>query len=225
MLLAIENLFTTEETAAIRHSLAQGVWQDGTTTAGDIARNVKQNLQLDHNSDIAKQLQALIVERLQQHPTFISAALPARFFPPRFNCYQNGGFYGLHVDNAIMGLGTAEQIRTDVSATLFLNSPDAYEGGELQIETRYGLQSVKLPEGDLIVYPSTSLHQVTPVTSGQRLASFMWMQSLVKDPAEREMLFEMDQSIQTLGAKLGTDHDEVARLGQLYHNLLRKWSE
>ncbi|WP_369857155.1 Fe2+-dependent dioxygenase [Candidatus Thalassolituus haligoni] len=224
MLLPIDTLLTPQEVHYCRQQLAAGPWQDGSLTAGTLAVQVKRNLQLDDHSEQALQLRQLILGKLQSHPLFVSATLPSRYFPPKFNCYQDGGHYGLHVDNAILALGSPEQLRSDVSCTLFLNSPDEYDGGELVIETRYGAQQVKLEAGSLIIYPSTSLHQVLPVTAGQRICSFFWIQSLIRDAHQREMLFELDQSVQALTVALGEGDAEVSRLSQLYHNLLREWA-
>ncbi|MCY0966915.1 Fe2+-dependent dioxygenase [Parathalassolituus penaei] len=224
MLLPIESLLSAEEVQQCRQLLFASEWQDGAATAGGLARTVKNNFQLDDNSDNARRLQDFVLHRLRQHPTFVSATLPEHIYPPKFNLYQNGGHYGQHVDSAVMTLASGQVLRTDVSATLFLCDPDDYDGGELQIETRYGMQSVKLPAGSLILYPSHSLHQVTPVTRGQRLCSFFWIQSLVRDSHNRELLFDLDQSIQSLTITHGNGHEDVVRLSQIYHNLLRQWS-
>ena len=224
MLIPIEQVITRESVEHLRQLLGQGEWLDGRRTAGGIARSVKENLQLDETSELAQQLSRSVIDAVRQHPLFISAALPDEFFPPRFNCYQGGGTYGLHTDGSIMTLNNGRMIRTDVSATLFLSDADEYEGGELAIDTPFGAQEVKLNAGDLILYPSTSLHEVRPVTSGQRLASFFWVQSLVSDATRREILFDIDQSIQTLATDLGPDNDEVRRLSGVYHNLMRQWA-
>lgn len=224
MLLPIESLLTPEEVQQARQLLFAGEWLDGASSAGGLARGVKNNFQFNDSSDTAQRLQEFIVHRLRQHPTFVSATLPQHIYPPKFNLYQNGGHYGQHVDSAVMTLSSGQVLRTDISATLFLTEPDDYDGGELQIETRYGIQSVKLPAGSMILYPSHSLHQVTPVTRGQRLCSFFWIQSLVRDSQNRELLFELDQSIQSLTIANGPDNDDVVRLSQIYHNLLRQWS-
>ena len=166
----------------------------------------------------------VITQAVKQHPLFVSATLPHTVFPPRFNCYQDGGHYGLHIDGSVMTLPDGRLMRSDVSATLFLSDADEYEGGELSIETQFGAQEVKLNAGDIIVYPSSSLHEVKPVTQGKRIASFFWVQSMVADPTQREQLFELDQSIQILTAQRGRDDNEVRRLSGLYHNLLRGWA-
>ena len=224
MLLPIPEILSKDEVQQFHQHLDAASWQDGTLTAGGQAALVKSNLQLDDNADLTQQLSQTLLKRLASHPAFISAALPNKIFPPKFNCYQKGGHYGLHVDNAIMALSDGQSLRTDVSATLFFSEPEDYEGGELMIETQYGAQSVKLPAGDLIVYPSTSLHEVKAVTKGRRISSFFWVQSLVKDSQQREQLFELDQSIQVLTMERGQDDNEVRRLTGIYHNLVRSWS-
>jgi PKHD-type hydroxylase len=226
MLIPIEGLFTKEEVATFRTHLEAAEWLDGGKTAGSLAASVKRNLQLDDASDTAIALGNEILRRLGHHPLFISAALPAKILPPKFNRYQGGGTYGAHVDSSLMGIpGTREQLRTDLSATIFFSEPDEYEGGELQIETPFGMQEVKLAAGDMILYPSSSLHQVTPVTSGARISSFFWIQSMVKDEAERTLLFDLDQSIQAITAAHGKVEPSLLKLTGVYHNLLRKWVE
>lgn len=223
MLLPIENIISAEDASRLRQVIEKEEWLDGKRTAGSLAATVKSNLQLNETSKTAQHLSQVIADAVQQHPLFVSASLPKSVFPPRFNCYQNGGHYGLHVDNSIMTLPNGSSMRTDVSATLFLNNADDYEGGELSIETQYGAQEIKMNAGDLILYPSTSLHEVKPVTSGKRLAAFFWIQSMVANPVQREQLFELDQSIQVLTQERGSDDNEVRRLSGLYHNLLRGW--
>jgi PKHD-type hydroxylase len=224
MLLPIEHIIRPEDAARLQQAVESETWVDGKRTAGSQSTNVKSNLQLNEQSDVAIQLGKVISDAVQQHPLFVSAALHNTIFPPRFNCYQNGGHYGLHIDSAIMNLPNGQAMRTDLSATLFLNNADEYEGGELSIETQYGTQDIKMNAGDLILYPSTSLHQVMPVTSGKRLAAFFWIQSMVPDSTQREQLFELDQSIQILTQDRGSDDSEVRRLSGLYHNLLRGWA-
>lgn len=226
MLLPIEQILNQDELQPIRQRLQEAQWQDGQITAGTQAAGVKNNLQLDNQSELAISLGQQILSRLSQHPVFMSAALPDKFVPPRFNCYQNGGQYGMHVDNAIMFLSNPHEIvRTDLSATLFLSEPDEYDGGELMIETEYGAQAIKLAAGDLILYPSTSLHRVTPVTKGARIAAFFWVQSMVRDAQYRSLLFDLDQSIQNLTVERGNQDSEVQRLTGIYHNLVRSWAE
>jgi len=224
MLLTIPEVLSKDEVAQFRAHLDTAPWQDGKLTAGGQAKLVKANQQLDDNDELTKHLSQSLLSRLGAHPTFISASLPNKIFPPKFNQYQHGGNYGLHVDNSIMSLASGESLRTDVSATLFFSEPDEYEGGELTIETQYGAQAVKLNAGDLVIYPSTSLHQVKPVTQGSRISAFFWVQSLVKKSDQREQLFELDQSIQVLTMDRGADDFEVKRLTGIYHNLLRGWS-
>lgn len=225
MLLPIPEILNAEEVNQFRKRIDQATWQDGKLSAGSQATLVKSNQQLDDSNELTQNLSNNILQRLQTHPTFVSATLPYKLFPPRFNRYQNGGHYGLHVDSSIMTTASQETIRTDVSATLFLSNADEYEGGELMIETQYGAQEVKLNAGDLIVYPSTSLHEVKPVTKGNRICVILWVQSLVRSSQYLEILFELDQSIQTLTLERGVEDGEVRRLSGVYHNLLRQWSE
>lgn len=224
MLLPIENVLSQEEAQAVQQQLQQGPWRDGRGSAGPQAVKVKQNQQLDSTSKLASELGDFIQQRLQTHPLFISAALPKKIYPPMFNCYQDGGHYGLHVDSAIM-LTPTGSLRTDLSATLFLSDGQAYDGGELCIETQYGAQRVKLNAGDLLLYPATSLHQVEAVTRGRRLCAVFWIQSLVRSSEQRSLLFDLDQSIQALGSARGTQDQEVRRLSGIYHNLLRQWAD
>lgn len=223
MLIPIENFLNKQTVKKFRESLEDTSWEDGKNTAGGQAQQLKSNLQLASEDPIGKQLGQHILNILAQHPIFISAALPKKIFPPKFNNYQNNGHYGLHIDNAIMYLPDNEVMRTDLSATLFLSEPEEYSGGELCIETQYGIQEVKLPAGDMILYPSTSLHQVKPVTSGKRISSFFWIESLISDSHQREILFDLDQSIQALRNE--NTHNEVSRLTGIYHNLVRKWAQ
>lgn len=225
MMLRIPSLLTPDEVRDCRQALEQATWQDGRTTAGSLAVKVKSNLQLPIDSPIAAQLGHLILDRLGRNPRFLSAALPLRVLPPRFNRYEGGGTYGNHIDNALFVIpGTAIKVRTDVSTTVFFSDPEEYEGGELIVEDTYGHQSVKLAAGDAIVYPGTSLHRVNPVTRGTRYASFFWTQSLVKSDEQRRLLFDLDQSIQQLTVD-HPDHAKLSALSGTYHNLLRMWSE
>lgn len=225
MLLHIPKLLTPEEVHQCRDILENADWEDGKKTAGYLAINVKENQQLPIDHPATRQLSDFLLKILYNNPSFISAALPARILPPRFNRYEGGGTYGYHIDNAIFPHPqTGQQIRTDISSTIFFSDPDEYEGGELVIEDTYGTQSLKLDAGDMIVYPGTSLHKVNPVTSGTRLASFFWTQSLVRQAHQRRLLWELDQSIQTL-AQQDTDQAELARLSGVYHNLIREWGE
>lgn len=225
MLLQIPNVLTPEQVAYARERLQAAEWVDGRVTAGHQSVQVKRNLQLPEGSAVARELGELILSALERNALFVSAVLPRQVFPPLFNCYQGGMDFGNHVDNAIRMLpGSGAPLRTDVSATLFFCDPDEYDGGELLIEDTYGVQQVKLPAGDMVIYPSTSLHRVTPVTRGARLASFFWIQSLVRDDAQRTLLFDLDTSIQ----QLNRDHPEhPARISLTgsYHNLLRMWAD
>ena len=225
MLISIEKILTKDEVRHFRHHLDQAQWEDGLQTAGTLAGQVKRNLQLADGAEPATSLGNHILRTLAKHPEFISAALPQRIYPPKFNCYRGGGSYGAHVDSALMTVpGTDVTVRTDVSATLFLAEPDEYEGGELEVEGPFGVQSVKLEAGDMVLYPSTSLHRVTPVTRGARIASFFWIQSLVQDEGARTLLYDLDQSIQSLTASGRRDDPDVLRLTGVYHNLLRRWA-
>lgn len=225
MMFHIEGLLDKNEVAKMRQLLAEACWTDGRATVGPQGARVKQNRQLPVDSPLAVQLGEFILQKLYQHPQFLAAALPYRTVPPLFNSYAGGEHYGLHVDGAIRQLpGSSLSLRTDLSSTLFLSEPDEYDGGELQVMDTYGAHEVKLPAGDLILYPSTSLHQVLPVTRGERICSFFWTQSLVKNDMQRSMLFELDGHIQALRAQLG-DSAEVFGLTGHYHNLLRQWSE
>ncbi|ROZ85566.1 Fe2+-dependent dioxygenase [Pseudomonas neustonica] len=226
MIIVIPAVFSASEVSKIRSHLDAAEWQDGSTTAGSQAQQVKHNQQLALDNKIAQQLGDVIINTLSQQPTFVSAALPLRIFPPMFNRYRTGNTYGLHVDNAIRYVpGNPTPIRTDLSATLFLCDPQEYEGGELVIEDNFGSQRIKLNAGDLVLYPSTSLHTVTPVSDGARTCAVFWLQSMVRSNQQRETLFELDQSVQSLTAELGAGHDDVVRLSGVYHNLIRQWAD
>lgn len=225
MLLHIPQVLSKAEVQQFRQALQQASWTDGRATAGPQGAQVKQNRQLPVDSALGRELGAFILQRLYQHPQFLAAAIPHRTVPPLFNAYQGGEHYGLHVDGAIRILpGSTLSLRTDVSSTLFLSEPEEYDGGELQIMDTYGEHQVKLPAGDLILYPSTSLHQVLPVTRGERVCSFFWSQSQIRDDAKRALLYTLDQQIQRLRGQLG-DSSEVLALTGHYHNLLRMWAE
>jgi len=225
MLLTIPALLSPDEVREARAMLESAAWQDGKATAGHRAAGVKSNLQLPLDSPEGKKLGDLIIDRLSRHPQFIAATLPLRILPPRFNRYEGGGTYGSHVDNAIFPIpGTALRVRTDISSTLFLSAPDSYEGGELVVEDLYGPQRVKLAAGDMVVYPGSSLHRVEPVTHGVRLAAFFWTQSMVRSDAQRRTLYELDCAIQDLTAD-HPEHGAIDALTNVYHNLLRTWSE
>lgn len=225
MLVHIPRILTPGQSAEALARLSDAEWVDGRATAGPQAARAKDNLQVRDDSPLARELGETIVRALEQNPLFMSAALPKRVFPPLFNRYEEGMAFGAHVDNAIRHVpGSTFRIRTDLSATLFLSAPDEYDGGELVVEDTYGAHRVKLPAGHLILYPATSLHRVTSVTRGARVAAFFWIQSLVKDDGERTLLFELDSSIRELAAG-HPDHPSVVRLTATYHNLLRRWSE
>ena len=225
MMLHIPNVLTREQVIAIRAAIDAADWVDGRATAGSQGAQVKRNRQLPENSPVALEQGRIIEQALAANALYFSAALPARTMAPLFNRYADSETYGLHVDGAARRLAGAQQwMRTDVSSTLFLTDPGDYDGGELVVVDTYGTHEVKLPAGDLILYPSTSLHRVEPVTRGERVSSFFWAQSMVRDDAQRAMLFEMDQTIQRLREKLG-ETDETLTLAGQYHNLLRMWAE
>jgi len=225
MLIQIPNVFDPEHVNAFRERLDAAEWIDGDVTAGHQSRRAKNNMQLAEHDPIAAELGDLIVAALERNSLFVSAALPRKVFPPLFNRYSGGQSFGTHVDNAIRQVtGTEHRVRTDLSATLFLSNPDEYEGGELVIEDNYGVQRVKLTAGSMILYPASSLHHVTPVTSGARVSSFFWIQSMVRDDGERTLLFDLDTSIQRLAAE-APDHPSVIQLTGVYHNLLRRWAD
>lgn len=225
MLLAIPSVLTADQLAETRRLLDAAVWVDGRVTAGHQSARSKDNEQLPEQSEAAQNLGTMIVDALSRNALFISAALPSKVFPPLFNRYSGGQSFGTHVDNAIRQVtGTPHRVRTDLSATLFLSEPDQYDGGELVVEDTYGVQSVKLPAGQLILYPASSLHHIRPVTRGVRLASFFWVQSMVRDDGQRTLLFDLDVGIQRIGAE-GADHPAAVHLTGVYHNLLRRWAD
>jgi PKHD-type hydroxylase len=225
LLLPIPDVLTPEQVAEARQLLEQTDWVDGRVTAGHQSARTKDNMQLPENTPAARQLGEMILNALGQNALFISAALPARVFPPLFNRYEGGQSFGTHVDNAIRQVtGTGHRIRTDLSATLFFSQPEEYDGGELIVEDTYGMHRVKLPAGHMILYPATSLHHVTPVTRGARISSFFWIQSMVRDDGERTLLFDLDVAIQKLNADRRDDPATVQLTG-VYHNLLRRWAE
>lgn len=225
MLLEIPNVLTLAQVNAARALLETAAWVDGKATAGHQGAQVKDNLQLPVESPVAREVGQTILKALRSNPLFTSAALPLHILPPMFNRYSGGQTFGTHVDGSIRVIpGTGQRLRTDLSCTLFLADPDEYDGGELIVEDTYGTKSVKLPAGHMILYPSTSLHQVTPVTRGTRLCSFFWLQSMIRDGGQRALLFDMDVAIQRLGAEQPT-HPSVVQLTGVYHNLLRQWAE
>jgi PKHD-type hydroxylase len=227
MLLHIPNLLDNEEVRILREKLeaAGDAWVDGRATAGHQGAKVKRNLQIVEGSAASLELGGVVLRALERNPLFVSAALPNRVYPPLFNRYEGGMEFGSHVDGALRLLpGSAEKIRTDVSATLFLSAPETYEGGELLVEDQYGLQKAKLPAGDMVLYPATSLHRVTPVTRGARLASFLWVESMVRDDAQRALLFDLDMAIVRL-TRDSPGHPSLVSLTGCYHNLLRMWAQ
>jgi PKHD-type hydroxylase len=225
MLVHISDVLTAEQIASARQALDRAEWVDGRVTAGHQSSRVKYNQQLPEQSPLAEELGDTILTALQRHPLFIAAALPLRVFPPLFNRYEGGGSFGNHVDNSIRQIpGSGHRIRTDLSATLFFSAPDEYEGGELFVEDTYGVHSVKLPAGHMVLYPSSSLHSVRPVTRGARVASFFWIQSMIRDDGQRTLLFDLDTAIQRLNQD-APDHPSAVQLTGVYHNLLRRWAE
>lgn len=226
MIIRIPQLLEARPLAFIRERLATVDWEDGRITAGPEAAKVKHNDQLTEDHPLAKELGEVVLAALARSPLFTSAALPLKVFPPLFNRYAGGGHFGAHIDTAVRLTRQAPfRVRTDLSATLFLADPDSYDGGELVIEDTYGEQAIKLAAGDLLLYPATSLHQVRPVTRGARLASFFWVQSMVRDDDNRRLLYEMDRALMQLRELHPEGHPALVRLTGSYHNLLRKWSE
>lgn len=225
MLLHIPQVLTPPQLSYFQQRLQEADWVDGKVTAGHQSGQVKRNLQLPETSPVARELGELVLAALERNPLFITAALPQRVFPPLFNRYEGGMEFGNHVDNAIRTMsGQSQRVRTDVSSTLFLSAPEDYDGGELLIEDTYGLHSVKLPAGDMVVYPSTSLHRVAAVTRGARVASFFWTQSLIRSDSQRTLLFDLDMAIQRLNQSQA-DQQALVSLTATYHNLLRMWAE
>jgi len=226
VLLHIPEVFTKDEVAALRQTLDAGPWADGNATSGHQSALAKRNTQLPESSPEALEIGLIVRQALEANPMFVSAALPHTIYPPLFNRYAGGEAFGVHVDNAIRQQGrTGVRIRSDLSATLFLSEPEDYDGGELVIEENYGSQSIRLPAGDLVLYPSKSLHRVTPVTRGARVSSFFWLQSLVRDDAARETLFQLDVATQRVNIDKGPQDQAVIELTGVYHNLLRRWAE
>ena len=227
MLLQIPQVLTPEQVAHCRDRLGAAAWADGRITAGYQSAQAKDNAQVPENDPVARELGGLVLEALSRNATFFSAALPQRIYPPLFNRYAGGQSFGFHVDNAIRydrSRGGADAIRTDVSATLFLSAPEDYDGGELVVEDTYGVQRVKLQAGDMVLYPGTSLHKVTPVTRGERIACFFWIQSLLREDAQRRLMFDLDTSIRRLTQDV-PEHPALTQLTGVYHNLLRRWSD
>jgi PKHD-type hydroxylase len=226
MLIQIPQLLAREQVAEVRRAIDSADWIDGNATSGQQAALAKRNRQLPEDSPAAKLAGDLVLAALGRNPLFVAAALPARVWPPMFNRYGVGEQFDIHVDNAVrVKRGGSERLRSDLSATLFLSDPDSYEGGELTVEDTYGAHAVKLAAGDLILYPASSLHHVTPVTAGERVASFFWIQSMVRDEARRRVLFDLDVAVQRLVRELGHGQEAVVALTGTYHNLLRMWVE
>lgn len=229
MLIKIPDVLTAAQVAEAREILDTTDWVDGKVTAGHQSAKAKDNMQLPEGSPAAVKLGAMILEALGKNPLFLSAALPLHVFPPLFNRYAGGQSFGTHVDNAIRQVpGTGHRIRTDLSATLFFAGPDEYDGGELCIEDTYGVQRVKLPAGHMVLYPSTSLHHVTPVTRGARVCSFFWLQSMIRSDEQRTLLFDLDLATQRIAGEFAGQkaaEDSAVQLTGVYHNLLRQWAE
>lgn len=225
MVLQIPDVLSVEQVAYARRLLDAADWVDGRVTAGHQSARVKDNAQLPEEHPVARELGDMVLTALQGNVLFVAAALPLRVFPPLFNRYSSGQAFGNHVDNSIRQLpGTPLRIRTDLSATLFLAERDDYDGGELLVEDTYGVQSVKLPAGHMVLYPASSLHRVAPVTRGARVASFFWIQSMVRDDSARTLLFDLDTAIQRLAVDMPS-HAAVVQLTSVYHNLLRRWAD
>lgn len=222
----IPNVLSKEQVAEFRQMMETANWVGGKVTAGTLSASVKQNQQLSEQDPLTHHLSELVIQAIWKNPVFQAAALPCQIIPPLFNRYDEHESFGFHVDNSIRLIrGTAQQMRTDLSCTLFLSEPEEYDGGDLVIEDTYGYHEVKLPAGDVVLYPATSLHEVSSIIRGTRFASFFWVQSMIRDDTERHMLFNLDQSIQSLRMQLGDQHEEVVKLTNLYHNLMRKWAE
>ena len=225
MLLRIPEVLSAAEVARCRDALATADWADGRITAGYQSAQAKHNLQLPEDSPVAQQLGELVLAALQRNAPFLAAALPLKVFPPLFNRYDGGHGFGSHVDNAVRSVrGTPHRVRTDLSATLFLGAPEDYDGGELVVEDTYGAHAVKLPAGDLLLYPASSLHLVRPVTRGSRVASFFWVQSMVRDDGARTLLYDLDRAVQQVHRDL-PESPAAVQLTGVYHNLLRRWAE
>jgi len=225
MMLHVPNVLAAEQVRDMRARLDAADWLDGKTTVGAQGARVKNNRQLPEHGPLSRELGQIVLDALKASDLFFAAALPLRIVPPLFNRYEGGETYGLHVDGSMRPLPAGEGwLRTDLSCTLFLCEPEDYDGGELEVVDTYGTHEVKLPAGDLILYPSTSLHQVTPVTRGARVCSFFWLQSLIRDNSQRQLLFDLDMNIRKLRTQLG-DSPEVLGLTAHYHNLMRQWAE
>ena len=226
MLTVIPDLLDGTNVGRVRALIESAQWVDGNVTSGHQSALAKRNMQLPEEAPKAQQAGEIILDALGRSPLFIAAALPLKIFPPVFNSYEGGQAFGVHVDNAVrVQASTGFRVRSDLSITVFLEDPQSYDGGELTVETNFGVQQVKLPAGHAVLYPSSSLHRVEPVTRGRRTASFFWLQSMVRDDAARQMMFDLDSSIQALATDLGHDNAQVIRLTGVYHNLLRRWAD
>jgi len=226
MLICIPEVLTKQQVAECRSVIDKATWIDGNATSGQQAAMAKRNMQLPEDSPEARRMGDMILDALAANTLFISAALPRKTFPPLFNSYGVGQTFGVHVDGAIRQIrGTPHRVRTDLAATLFLTEPEDYDGGELTVELAFGAQEVKLPAGDMVLYPASSLHHVQPVTRGTRVSSFFWIESMVRDEGERTLLFDLDNAIQDVGRTQGMDHPAAIKLTGVYHNLLRRWAD
>ncbi len=226
MMVKVEGLLDAEEVSRLRELLDAGEWVDGNETSGHQSRLAKRNQQLKQGSQVARQAGNFVLDALGKAEEFIAAALPLKVFPPLFNRYEGGEAFGSHVDNSIRALpGQDFRLRSDLSATLFLEPPENYTGGELIVEDLFGEHSVKLAAGDMVLYPASSVHRVEPVTKGARTACFFWLQSMVRDNSAREQLYRLDRSIRTLTQRSGGEDEVVVELTSLYHNLMRRWAD
>jgi PKHD-type hydroxylase len=226
MLICVPDVLSKATVAEFRAIIDACDWEDGRSTAGAQSAMVKRNEQLPVNSDTARRLGQRIISALVANPLFVAAAIPLHIFPPLFNRYGAGHHFGAHIDNAVRGDHlTGVRIRTDVSMTLFLSEPDDYDGGELIVEDHYGSHAIKLPAGHLVLYPASSLHMVTPIMRGVRVASFFWLQSMIRDPQARRLIFDLDTAIQHLVDRIGRDDPQIVKLTDIYHNLIRYWAE
>jgi PKHD-type hydroxylase len=226
MLVCVPDALNKDDVADFRRVMEAAEWEDGRSTAGAQSAMVKRNEQLPPDAELARRLGKRIISALTANTLFVSAAIPLHIFPPLFNRYRPGHHFGIHVDNAVRGDRlTGMRIRTDLSVTLFLSEPDEYDGGELIVEDLYGSHEIKLPAGHLVLYPASSLHMIAPVTRGERIASFFWLQSMVRDERARNLIFDLDLAIQGLVTRIGTDDPETVKLTGIYHNLIRYWAE
>lgn len=226
MLTVIPDMLSATQVAEVRALIDAAQWIDGNDTSGNQSALAKHNAQLPEDSEAARRGGAMVLDALAASPLFVAAALPLKVFPPLFNRYAPGDGFGAHVDTAIrIRRGSDFRIRSDLSATLFLADPDSYDGGELVVQMQFGEQRVKLPAGQMVLYPASSLHHVAPVTRGARVASFFWIQSMIRNNEARATLLDLDTAIQSVGVRLGQGDSEVVRLTGVYHNLLRQWAE